>query len=80
MDQPPGEPLGTAFERAIQALEKMLATLHRTARTAAHLQERGVARRLDELAGDVETSLRGLRSRAAAVDRANTIASRRNGR
>jgi len=80
MEEQPDETLATAFERAIQALEKMLATLHRTARTAAQLQERGIARRLDELAGDVETSLRGLRSRASAVDRANTTASRRNGR
>jgi hypothetical protein len=72
MEEQPDEAVATAFSRAIQALEKMLTTLRRTARTAAGLRETAVARRLDELAGDVEQSLQGLRSRAAARRRSGS--------
>ena len=72
------EVLATAFLRAIQALETMLGMLRRTARAAAGVRETAVARRLDELAGDVEQSLLRLRMRAAA--RRPNSACRRNGR
>jgi hypothetical protein len=78
MEQQPDEARATAFLRAIQALEKMLATLRRSARAAAGLREPGIARHLDELARDLEHSLHGLRS-LAALDRSNST-SRRNGR
>ena len=79
MQQLPDEAAATALGRAIQALEKMLVTLHRTARTAASLREIAVARRLDELADEVEQSLEGLRSRAVA-GRYNSSVPHRNGR
>jgi hypothetical protein len=67
--------VATAFFRAIQALENMLATLERTACATAGLREPCLARRLDELARDVEYSLHGLRSVAEARD----AATRRHG-
>jgi hypothetical protein len=78
MHEQPDEALATAFFRAIQALEKMLATLHRSARAAAGLRQIDIARRLDELARDAEHSLQSLRSVAAANHWTST--SRRNGR
>jgi hypothetical protein len=69
------EVVATAFLRAIQALEKTLVTLQRTARCAGSLCEAGVARRVDDLAGDVEHSLQGLRTIADQSD----TAPRRNG-
>jgi hypothetical protein len=78
MEQQPDEARATAFVRAIQALEKMLATLRRSARAAAGLREAGIARHLDELARDVEHSLHGLRS-LTPVDHSNST-SRRNRR
>jgi hypothetical protein len=77
MEDERDEALATALLRAIQALEKMLATLDRAARTAARLRETAVAYRLDALARDVEQSLESLRSRAA--ERWNA-SSHRNGR
>ena len=79
MEPQPEEAVAAAVLRAIQALEKMLATLHRTARAAARLRQIAVAHRLDELAADVEQSLYGLRSHAAGR-RSRSSTSRRNGR
>ena len=81
MEEEPDEALATAFLRAIQALEKMLTTLRRTARAAAGLRETAVARRLDELAGDVEQNLQSLRARADARRRGtgSNSSARRNG-
>ena len=78
MQEQPDEVLATARSRAIQALEKMLATLQRAARVAAGLRETGVARHLHELALEAEHSLQGLRT-LAALDRSDGR-SRRNGR
>lgn len=78
MKEQPDEVLATAFLRAIQALEKMLATLQRSARAAAGLREIRIARHLAELARDTEHSLQSLRARAA-VNHSNPR-SRRNGR
>jgi hypothetical protein len=72
------EVLTMAFFRAIQALEKMLATLQRSARAAAGLRETGIARNLDELAREAEHNLQSLRS-LAAVTRSRPT-SRRNGK
>jgi hypothetical protein len=55
----------------------MLASLRRTARAAAGARDGAIARRLDELALDVEASLHGLRAYAANRSRST---SRRNGR
>jgi hypothetical protein len=78
MHEQPDEAVATAFFRAIQALEKMLATLRRSARAAANLHQIAIARRLDELARDAEHSLQSLRALAAAIHWQST--SHRNGR